>query len=86
MKNLDDDVQCQALSEYAHRKGKDSLNNPPAYFMSLLQVRCIQTFVRLSVQTLLLLAEGPACQLILNGLMHREHSTGFSHKSDKTAS
>lgn len=38
MKNLHADVQCQALTEYANRRSKDSLNNPPAYFMSLLQV------------------------------------------------
>lgn len=38
MKNLHPDVQCQALTEYANRRSKDTLNNPPAYFMSLLQV------------------------------------------------
>ena len=38
MKNLAPDIQCQALSEYANRRSKDTLNNPPAYFMSLLQV------------------------------------------------
>ncbi|KAL0019834.1 hypothetical protein WJX79_000622 [Trebouxia sp. C0005] len=37
MKNLAPDIQCQALSEYANRRSKDTLNNPPAYFMSLLQ-------------------------------------------------
>ena len=38
MRNLHPDVQCQALTEYANRRSKDTLNNPPAYFMSLLQV------------------------------------------------
>ncbi len=41
MKNLAPDIQCQALSEYANRRSKDTLNNPPAYFMSLLQVHSL---------------------------------------------
>ena len=48
MKNLAPDIQCQALSEYAKRRSKDTLNNPPAYFMSLLQVHSL-SLIRLPV-------------------------------------
>ena len=38
MHKLQPDVQCQALTEFANHKSKESLSNPSAYFMSLLKV------------------------------------------------
>ena len=38
MSTLHPGIQCQALTEFANHRSKESLSNPPAYFMILLKV------------------------------------------------